>query len=250
MLNKTLPFFFALLLAFNEASAADTTKIDELSFQSSLASGAKQYVKAKELAQRALTLAEHDPDFPQLRLAHILSQLAMAHQHLNQWAGAQKYARRVIDIAMVSPSADVKFKAFSLTQLAEILTLAGDPAQAETSAAQAVELVEREFGVDTPELIGPLGEWGAALLAQNKTEQASQVLERAIKISRSASNTIGTDYQNLFTYCALLYRKTGQKEKAVEMENKARSTVTTITVKTNVRREVAKPADAINESKR
>ena len=247
MLNKTLPFFFALLLGFNQVSAADTSTIDQLVFQSSLASGAQQYGKARELAEQALRLAEREPDFPQIKLAHVLTQMAIAHQQLNQLGAAQQYARRVVNMVMVLPSADVQFRASSLTYLAELLTLAGDPVQAQAPAAQALELVEREFGANAQELIGPLGELGAAFLAQGKTGQASQALERAIKISQSAPNTMGTYYQNLFVYCARLYRKTGQQEKAVEMENKAKSTVTTISVVTNVRPPVAKPVKTIKE---
>ncbi|MBC3918213.1 tetratricopeptide repeat protein [Undibacterium sp. CY18W] len=251
MLNKTLPFFIALLLFFNEVSGAETSTIDQLVFQSSVASGSKQYDKARELAERALTLAEHDPDFPRLKLAQILTQLGFAYQQLNQFDAAQKYSRRVVDIVMILPSADARFRAFSLTHLAEILTLSGDPAQAETLATQALALVERELSSNTQEFVGPLGELGAAFLAQDKTEQASKVLELAIRISEFAPNTVGTYYQNLFVYSARLYRKTGQQEKAVEMENKANSIVTTIPIPivSNVRPAVAKPVDAINEPK-
>lgn len=241
-LNKVLPIFLTLLLTCHPAPAAEVNiTAEQLSFQSNLASGAKQYEKARDLAEQALMLAERDPNFSPVKLARILIQLADVNQKLSQLDLAQKYCRRAVDVVATSPSADLRFRAFSLTRLAEILSLAGDPVQAETWAAQALEVVGRAFGPEAQELIGPLGELGAAYLAQDKTAQASQVLERALRISQSAPNIVGTYYQNLFIYAARLYRKTGQQEKAAEMETRAKATATTIFAITNVRPEVTKP---------
>lgn len=241
-LSKVLPIFLTMLLTCHPTSAAEVTiTAEQLSFQSNLASGANQYEKARDLAEQALMLAERDSNFSPVKLARILIQLTDVNQKLSQFDLAQKYCRRAVDVVATSPSADLRFRAFSLTRLAEILTLAGDPVQAETWAAQAFDVVGRAFGPEAQELIGPLSELGAAYLAQDKTAQASQVLERAIRISQSAPNTVGTYYQNLFIYAARLYRKTGQQEKAAEMETRAKSTATIAFAVTNVRPEVIKP---------
>lgn len=221
MLKKSL-FLAISALICQSSFAADVDKdVRQLTSQSYRAQLAQHYDEAKELSLRALSLAESEPGFPPQQLANILIQLAELSQQQNQPDSARNYSLRVLEIVNTPLQVDVQFKSYCLTRIAEISTRAGDPVYAENTAKNAANLIETMLGKDSEHLIGALGELGAAYLAQGNITDASKVIERALKLTKTPAQ--GTYYKNLFDYAARLYKKTGNLEKANAMEIKAAS---------------------------
>jgi len=140
----------------------------------------KNYTKAIELSTQALDLAGEDYNDSPI-LSEIVTLLASAYEGINDLAAAREVITKYLP---VFEQYATNLLSDTYLQLAS-LSLNSNPEESEIYAQKGVDSAKEYSGDDSIEFARALEALATAMIAQNKYEGVSDLLERAIEIKKS-----------------------------------------------------------------
>lgn len=199
----------SLQLAEKALGARAPALADELETMGDLYQFIGHYAEAEAVYQRALSILEETHGVHSTEVAAMLDSLGGLYLAADQFEQAVSYGRRAL--ALNEELNDPALPA-TLRHLAASMMEKGDFAEAEKLVRRALALQEKQGGPDSPALLGGLDILAAIYYVQEAYDQASTVMERALKIRTASATT--TPYSMAVHHTNLAAVRIGQKRYA------------------------------------
>ena len=157
--------------------------------------GMADYVQARALLERALSIREAHFGMQHPDVAETLTHLAEVFRFQSRFTEAEAAARRALDVRQAALGPSHPNVATSLLQNAMMAVYLADVDRAITLTRQAIAIRESALGADDPSVTVAMTTLAATLRRRGDYEEAEQILRRAIDVNRG----IGKDRALLAT---------------------------------------------------
>ncbi len=160
-----------------------------------------QFPSARQVVERALSIAEkvYGTDHP--KVATFVSNLGSVLQALGDFPGAKKAYDRALSIDEKVYGTDHPEVAADVNNLGSVLQALGDFPGAKKAIERALSIDEKVYGTDCPEVAADVNNLGSVLQDLGDFPGAKKAIERALSI---AEKVYGTDHPNVATFVSNL----------------------------------------------
>lgn len=178
---------------------------------------------AEQLFQRALSIAEQQPESRHLQIASLVNNLGELYRGRGQHQQAEPLFQRAIHIREQVLGLDHPSLASPLNNLGLLYSDQGQYEQAEPLLQRSISIWEQSSGAHDPQLAYPLNNLGLLYAKQHRYELAEPLLQRAIHIREQSLSLNHPQLAYPLTNLGEVYSEQGQYEQAEPLFQRALS---------------------------
>lgn len=213
---SALILVLGIVLASSPAQA-ETETWKTLNTAGMLAYKERDFVLAKEMFHRALTVLEGSAD-PDSRTATTLNNLGATHEALGEYEQAELRYRHALTMIETIQGAEHPDVVVGLNNLASLYFSQQAFEKAEPLWQRGLSISEKFMGDGHPHLIQPLLTLGLVTQAQKEFDRAESYYLRAIEIGKQALGTAHPSLISLYERYASFLRQADRDEDALAVD--------------------------------
>ena len=199
--------------------------------------------QAVMLFQRALAIRQTTSTPGSLEYARTLTALGDVLLDSDKVEDAEAAYRQALQLVEQNGASDSDLAVHSTGCLAAALATKGDIANAESLHLRAIAMCTRVYGPDHPALADELNNLAVLYYENNRVAEAEPLFVRSLNIKESCS---GTGHWNVAKACTNLAGVYLRLHRFIEAEQLARKAITQFEMGSNVQRDAAEYAVALN----
>jgi tetratricopeptide (TPR) repeat protein len=162
---------------------------DPLFFLGSIAAGLKNYTAAESYFERALDVNLKIFGENSTKTSESLRAMAGLYMAQSDWSKAEPYLLRAVKGSEVAAGPDDNMVLVPLWGLCDLYDRWNKPEKSQPCWRRATGIMEKQVGVNSPDLGTSLTNEASALRKMGRTSEADQLVQRLVKIQLTASQT-------------------------------------------------------------
>ena len=205
MLNRTLIFVFLTLYIYPIMTLAQVeTSWITLTKESNKHFGNADYEKALASSLTALNVAEDEKnDFLKMQS---MVQISWDYRALKQLTDAEQFLQNAIKLESNLYPANHHIRIRNSVMLAELKMLQKRPNEAKLILERAISRLEQKYRKDHDDLVAPLTLLSTISIEQADISNASNLIERAMRIHKKTNKPLGRFTNELFNNFAQIHK--------------------------------------------